>query len=381
MPTPRHVVFVVEYYHPHVGGGETLFQFLAEGLAQRGMDVTIVTAHLPGTARRQRFNGVQIHRVLAPRYGRRHWFSFLAVPSVWSLIKVGTVIHTNTHNGVFPAWIASRMRGAPAVMTVYEVFGHRWRQLDGMSRTSARLFHTFERIALRLPFHHHVCISHATEQELDREYPDNRRRTVVIYPGVDADPMDVRSCAVVALRSSLGCAGRFVTLYFGRPGYSKGLSYLIASWQRVLAAIPDAVLLLLLADEPRGLFDEAVAQLAPFMDAGQALILNSVPRRELPTYIGAADCVVVPSLSEGFGFSAAEACMLGRPVVATTGGALPEVVSGRYVLVPPRDPDAIARGIVQVWRGEELRSEIRRFSWDHAIEQHLRLYAALGQDM
>jgi len=57
-----------------------------------------------------------------------------------------------------------------------------------------------------------------------------------------------------------------------------------------------------------------------------------VSRSELPSYIAASDCIVVPSLSEGFGFAAAESCAMGKLIVASNVASLPEVVSGKFYL-------------------------------------------------
>ena len=60
-------------------------------------------------------------------------------------------------------------------------------------------------------------------------------------------------------------------------------------------------------------------------------------RSELQSYIAASDCIVVPSLSESFGFAAAEACAMGKPIVASNVASLPEVVSARFILIEPGD--------------------------------------------
>ena len=84
---------------------------------------------------------------------------------------------------------------------------------------------------------------------------------------------------------------------------------------------------------------------------------------------------VVPSLYEGFSLPAVEAMACGVPLVATTGGALPEVV-GRdgeaALVVPPNDPSALAAAMGRVLSDADLRARLGaagrarvldRFTW------------------
>lgn len=93
--------------------------------------------------------------------------------------------------------------------------------------------------------------------------------------------------------------------------------------------------------------------------------------------------LVVPSIYEGFGLPAAEAMSCGAPVISTTAGALPEVVGDAGILVPPRDPGAIADAMRALLDDENKRREMgirgkervqRLFNWDNTARQTADYY-------
>ena len=65
---------------------------------------------------------------------------------------------------------------------------------------------------------------------------------------------------------------------------------------------------------------------------------------------------------------------MGKPVVATDVASLPEVVSGKYVLVEPRNPEAIAEGVEKVYKGAVEDKGKKVFSWDECVRGYLRVY-------
>jgi glycosyltransferase involved in cell wall biosynthesis len=99
-----------------------------------------------------------------------------------------------------------------------------------------------------------------------------------------------------------------------------------------------------------------------------------------------AEVAVVPSLYEGFSLPAVEAMACSTALVATTGGALPEVVGTdgtTGVLVPPNDPGALAQAIVRVLDDRKLRESLERngrrrvekmFTWKACAEGTVREY-------
>ena len=117
--------------------------------------------------------------------------------------------------------------------------------------------------------------------------------------------------------------------------------------------------------------------------------VSGVSDEELARLYGEAEVAVVPSLYEGFSLPAIEAMSCGVAVVATTGGALPEVVgvSGETgLLVTPDDPEALAAAIGQVLDDPELRARlgangrervINRFTWQVTAKGTAACYDAV----
>ncbi len=152
----------------------------------------------------------------------------------------------------------------------------------------------------------------------------------------------------------------------------KGLTPLLEAVAKVRAERPDAHLVVvgrLREDSP------VVGVIRRLGLEGAVRFDSAVSDARLVELYREACVAVVPSLYEGFSLPAVEAMATGTPLVATTGGALPEVVGpeGRAgLLVAPGEPDVLARAITDVLERPELaarlsdagrRRVIERFTW------------------
>jgi glycosyltransferase involved in cell wall biosynthesis len=108
-------------------------------------------------------------------------------------------------------------------------------------------------------------------------------------------------------------------------------------------------------------------------------------RSDTADLLGACDVLAVPSRHEGLGVAALEAMGAGRAVVASAvGGLAGAVVHGRTgLLVPPDDPQALARALGQVLGDDALRAALGRegmrrvaeaFSPEQMVDSYVRLY-------
>ena len=381
------VLVVTEYYYPHIGGLEKLFQNLSEGLVKAGCEVTVVTARLAGTEKRELLNGVNIYRVPVPVKGDRYWFTLFAIPAALRFATKADVVLTTTYNGAFPAWLAARVKGLPSAIFTHEVVGRYWGRI-GLSPMMARLYRRLEDTVLSLPFDAFICNSDSTMKAFAEWKIEHGKlehgRAERIYPGIDYSLFNpVRGMATrLEVRERLGVSGDFLYIFFGRPGFVKGVEHLIRAVPLIKKTVPNSKPLLILSRKPREGYrkvEELLKELQ-FERGEDIIILDPVDESELPSYLGAADCVVVPSLSEGFGFTCVEACSTGTPVVASDVASLPEVISGKYALVTPADPNAIATGVEKVFNKEYTETPLKKFMWEDTVTSHIALFKRLIED-
>jgi glycosyltransferase involved in cell wall biosynthesis len=371
------VLFVLENYYPFIGGAEVLFKNLCEGLAEKGHNITVLTTRLPGTLTSETINGVNVRRISTPRKSSRYWFTFMAIPEAIHLASSVDIVHTTTYNGAFPAWLAARVRGKKCMITILEIIGSGWQEMSGMNRLSAMAYRFLEDIIISLRFDHFGAISHYTASCLKTHGIDSNRISV-IYPGINYALFDPGRADGKAVRQKLNLQGSFIYLFFGRPGISKGVEYLLQAVPLISRMINNARLLMILAHEPSDGYHKILKLLKALDIQNDVILLDPVPRDDLPDYIAAADCVVVPSLSEGFGFSAAEACAMGKPVVASDTASIPEVVSGVYKLVEPKDAPSISCAVEQVYNRQISSQEKKLFMWASCISAYEYIYHQLA---
>jgi glycosyltransferase involved in cell wall biosynthesis len=163
----------------------------------------------------------------------------------------------------------------------------------------------------------------------------------------------------------------------------KGQTFLLRAWPAVLEGEPRA-LLLLAGDGP----DEgALTAQAAALGLGRSVRFLGF-RQDVPSLLACAEVLVLPSLNEGFGMVLVEAMAMGKPVVASAVGGVPEVVlDGQAgLLIPPADPRALAAAILRLLAdpraarrmGEAGRERAREsFSRKAFLQAHRDLYGEL----
>jgi len=172
----------------------------------------------------------------------------------------------------------------------------------------------------------------------------------------------------------------------------KNLETAIDAFSRLAPGHPDLALVFVGADVDEAYAGRMRARAANAGLAGRVTFAGSRSQAELPAFYRRAACVLSLSLAETFGITQVEALACGAPLVAGDIPVAREISGEAAVLVPPRDPVAVAAAVGRVledpaWRAELGRRAIGRaaaFTWDRTAarlhEEVLRRISELKLD-
>lgn len=219
-----------------------------------------------------------------------------------------------------------------------------------------------------------IAVSDSAARDAVRDFDIPARRLTVVPNGVDIELF--RPLPYISRR-----AGKIVaTMSSDLP--SKGIAFLLEAVAK-LRTERDVTLTLI----GKGGLTPAVKELIRSFDIEAAIDTpGRIDALDLVRHLNEASVVVIPSLYEGFSLPAVEAMACGAPLVATTGGALPEVVGADGVaalLVPPSDAGALAVAIARLLddpeKGQALgeagrRRVVDRFTWEEAARRTADVY-------
>lgn len=299
----------------------------------------------------------------------RLWSSFDAPKGEWWTGPVDVVHGTN--------FVVPPMRGAAAVVTVYDLTAVRFPEL--CAPASLRYPDLVRRAVSRGAWVHTLARAIADEAVDALGVPPERVR--VVPSGLDPQP-----AGDAAAGRAMAGGDRYV-LALGTVEPRKGLPALVRAFDRLAATRPGLALVVVGPDGwGAGAFTSAVAMAR---HGDRIRRIGWVDAGERGDLLAGASLLAVPSIYEGFGYPPLEAMAAGVPVVATSVGSLPEVLGDAALLVPGGDIDALTEALARVLDDEATardlatrgRAQAAAFDWDRCAGGLVELYraAASGQ--
>lgn len=352
-----------------VGGAETLLVNLLPELQSQGDEVTLAVMRGPFDLRPAlEAQGVRVVVLRA----RHRWNLLGAARELAALVRSGgfEVVHAHLY---FPAVAAALSRRLGLHRAAQVVSFHNLAYAPGVNKAGAGLRWRKRLAAALYPrgFDAMLGVSAAVARHYEQAL--GLRGVQVLHnpvPRALADrPQPVADAAPEGF--SVVVPGRLVHEK-GHADFLQALALLRAQGRRVSVTLAGHGPL-------RAALEQQIGALGL---ADGVAITGALPHAQLLDVVEAASLVVVPSRFEGFGLTALEAMALGRPVLATTAGGLPEVIEhgASGWLVPPQDPALLAQAIGQLMDDAPLRQRLgaagrlraqQRFSL-HAVTARLR---------
>ena len=222
-----------------------------------------------------------------------------------------------------------------------------------------------------------ITVSESSLDDIVRDHEVERSRLHVVPVGVDPDLFTPLPHVARRPGQLITTASADVTM--------KGLRYLLEALAK-LRTERDVHLVVIGRPKPGGPSAATIEELGL---SDHVEFVSGVPDDRIVELYAESELAVVPSLYEGFSLPAIEAMSCGVPLVATTGGALPEVTgpAGETCFqVTPGDSAALAAMIARALDDPDARSRIGaagrrrvidRWSWRHTAEATVEQYRAL----
>jgi len=287
-----------------------------------------------------------------------------------------TIVHTRNLAGLeaqVPAWAA----GVPA-----RIHGeHGW---DANDPNGRRRRYRYVRRLYRPFVQHYVALSRQIADYLERGVGVRRENISQLYNGVDTERFAPAASRTPIAGAPFGAADDWLVGWVGRMDAVKDPVNLARAFLRAREVSPAAakrLRLVLVGDGAER------AKLAPLLETPRVRehVWFAGERDDIAEVMRGLDCFALPSRAEGVSNTILEAMASRLPIVATRVGGNAELIDSGMsgLLVPPQDPDALARAILTYFterstarrHGKAARQVAeRRFSLSRMVADYSSLY-------
>ncbi len=289
------------------------------------------------------------------------------------------VVHCHTWYTFFAGYLAKLLYGVKLVTTVHSLEPLRpWKeeQLGRGYECSSWM----ERIGIENS-ERVIAVSQEMREDVLRFYNVAPEKVVVVHNGIDL--AGYRRTADSSALASYGIRQPYV-LFVGRISRQKGIMHLLDAAASIRAGV--GIVLCAGSPDTEDVKEELAARVSSMDNV--VWIDRMLPRDHVIQLYSHASVFVCPSVYEPFGIINLEAMACEIPVVASRVGGIPEVVvdGETGLLVPPRDPAALAEAINLILGCAELSARFgkagrarveKHFSWQAIAMQTKEVYASV----
>jgi glycosyltransferase involved in cell wall biosynthesis len=362
-----------------VGGTESQLVMLVERLVARGWRVSVFGLEKSGQlVERFERTGARVldggYRATASAYIKALQLGVCEIRLLWNALTTRPdVIHSFLPLCNFMSTLAGRMAFVPLLITSKRALAKhqdRHPNLKWMDRIANALSDVI------------TANSQAVASDTHARDGYDVSRIIVIPNGLDFNRLDEARHHRDETRNKLGLSQADIAIAMvANLSPYKGHRELIEAFARVAA--DDPRLKLFLIGEDRGVKEVLIGDARRLGVADRVTLMGQ--RNDVPMLLSAMDLGVMSSHQEGFSNALLEKLDAGLPVVATNVGGNPEALEGmpNCILVEPRDPDGLARGLTDAIgnlgtddQNRKIRQSLvrQRYSVDAMVDAYEHLY-------
>jgi len=349
------IVDINPFFHPYLGGIEARLLDTCRLFAKRGHDVTMVTGQLPGTEAEEEMDGFKIIR-LKSKFINIYNPPFISSKNVLETVESLNADIVNYNYRWAPSYNKDmgEYKGKK-IFTYHNMWGEGLGLTGKFSEMSDNRFRKYLET-----YDHIICVS-------------NFVRDDVVARGFAPEKVSTVPSCLNTLPEISDREGDFI-LSLGRLVKTKGLDYMLTAMRDI-----DCKLIIC----GRGPEAKRINKLVrKYKLEEKVKIKGWVSEEEKTELMSTCKMFVMPSIFESLGIAALEVMSYGRPMVCTNVNGLPETVGDGGIIVPPKDPNAIADAVNSLLENNGKRKEFgiaarahtEKFLWDHHIDELERIY-------
>jgi len=275
----------------------------------------------------------------------RRLYSLATIPRIAALVKQAEidVIYTVDRTvGMHISYAVSRLTGCPLMLCAQHYY-----------------YLEYNSFIHQLLIHHASCITVLSESMRQQflPYVNDPTKLIVVHNAIDVESFE-HSRDRLTMRSELGLEPSVpLVALVGRIDPWKGQAELIRAAAIVLDTHPEAIFLLVGRGDSG--YVREMEQLVKELEVEKNILFLGY-RNDIPDILSMVDIATMPSYHEPFGLVAIEAMAMGKPVIATKAGAVPEfIVDGEMgLLIPPRDVEALADALTVLLDNPDRASQM-----------------------
>ena len=236
-----------------------------------------------------------------------------------------------------------------------------------------------------------ITVSNNTKKDVERIFNTDSKKIQTIWNGTGKEFHVVSDIEKQVVQEKFKITGPFL-LYTGNWREHKNLVRLLRAFKLILEKAmkpngPDSLkdLQLVITGKSDPYYPEVRETIDQLGLQNQVKLVGLVGQSDLVRLYGAAQVYVFPSLYEGFGLPPLESMQCETPVVASLISAIPEVCGDAVQYFNPKDIEDMSTQILKLLLHDDVKADliekgkkqIKKFSWDEAANETLKIYQSV----